>query len=92
MHHVRTAHGGLIASAPDLVRFLDNFWMDGSRRKMGEGRSYVFFGSLPGTWSVVIQRRDGMNIAALFNQRTDASKLPYDSIRKILNGAAGAGE
>jgi CubicO group peptidase (beta-lactamase class C family) len=82
------AHGGLIASAPDLVRFLDAYWMDGSPRKMGESRTYSFFGSLPGTWSVVIQRADGVNIAALFNQRTDPSGLPYEAIRKMLNAAA----
>jgi N-acyl-D-amino-acid deacylase len=85
------AHGGLIASAPDLVRFLDAYWMDGSPRKSGESRTYSFFGSLPGTWSVVIQRADGVNIAALFNQRTDSSGLSYEAIRKMLNGAAAKG-
>ena len=82
------AHGGLIASAPDLVRFLDAYWMDGSPRKQGQSAQYVFFGSLPGTWSVVIQRPNGYNIAALFNQRTDPSGLKYEAIRKLLSAAA----
>jgi CubicO group peptidase (beta-lactamase class C family) len=79
------SHGGLIASAPDLVRFLDAYWMDGHPRKAGQSATYTFFGSLPGTWSVVIQRPDGINMAALFNQRTDPSRLSYDLIRDMLD-------
>ena len=54
------AHGGLIASAPDLVRFLQAYWMDGQPRKNGS-QSNTFFGSLPGTWTMVVrQRPDGV--------------------------------
>ena len=63
------SHGGLIASAPDMVKFLQAYWMDGSERKPGQTASYVFFGSLPGSHTCIIQRPDGVNIAALFNQR-----------------------
>jgi CubicO group peptidase (beta-lactamase class C family) len=80
--------GGLIASAPDLVRFLQAYWVDGEPRRPGETYSYTFFGSLPGTKAVVIQRPDGVNIAALFNQRVDPSGLSYDDIRDVLNRAA----
>jgi CubicO group peptidase (beta-lactamase class C family) len=82
------AHGGLIGASPDLVRFLQAYWLDGRPRKAGESATYTFFGSLPGTWTVVMQREDGVNIAALFNQRTDPSGLPYEAIEKILNKAA----
>jgi len=82
------AHGGLIASAPDLVKFLDAYWMNGNPRKAGQSASYTFFGSLPGTWSVVIQRPDGVNMSALFNQRSDASGLKYEAIRDVLNETA----
>ncbi len=81
------AHGGLIASAPDLVRFLDAYWMNGQPRK-GGNHSFSFFGSLPGTWTVAIQRPDGLSIAAFFNQRTDPSGLKYEAISDVLNKTA----
>ena len=61
--------------------------MNGQRRKDGAA-AHAFFGSLPGTWTVAIQREDGFNIAALFNQRSDPSGLPYEDIRTLLNRAA----
>jgi CubicO group peptidase (beta-lactamase class C family) len=61
------SHGGLIANAPDLVRFFREYSMDGRK-----GSNYIgtFFGSLPGTWTLVQQRPDGIVYAALFNQRS----------------------
>lgn len=82
------AHGGLIMSAPDLVRFLEKHWIDGQPRKAGESKGFSFFGSLPGTWTMALQRADGVNIAALFNQRTDPSGLGYEPIRDVMNRAA----
>jgi len=82
------AHGGLIASSADVVRFLDHYWIDGKPREAGQKKSYSFFGSLPGTWTVAIQRPDGVNIVALFNRRKDPSGLPYDTIRTVLDKAA----
>lgn len=82
------AHGGWIASSVDVVRFLDHWGIDGQPRVKGERKNFAFFGSLPGTWTVAIQRPDGVNISALFNQRSDPSRLPYDAILKMLNQAA----
>jgi CubicO group peptidase (beta-lactamase class C family) len=82
------AHGDLISSAPDMVRFLQAYWIDGSPRKPGQSATHDSFGSLPGTWTVIVQRSDGFNIAALFNQRDDPSGLSYDAIRNVLNAAA----
>lgn len=82
------AHGGLIASAPDLVKLFDVYWMNGSVRKPGDAASFKHFGSLPGTWAFVRQRDDGVTIAALFNQRTDPSGLSYNPIENVLNAAA----
>jgi CubicO group peptidase (beta-lactamase class C family) len=82
------AHGGLIASAPDLVKLFDVYWMNGRVRKPGDTASFKFFGSLPGTWAFVRQGPDGVTIAALFNQRTDPSGLSYDPIEDVLNAAA----
>jgi CubicO group peptidase (beta-lactamase class C family) len=82
------SHGGLIGTAPDLVRFLQAYWMDGSPRKPGQSATYNFFGSLPGTWTVIMQRPGGLSIAALFNQRTDPSGLSYDKIENVLDVAS----
>jgi CubicO group peptidase (beta-lactamase class C family) len=81
------AHGGLIASAADLVRFAQAYSVDGEPRNTESrlaGRS-VAFGSLPGTFSMLLWRDDGANLAALFNQRTDPSGLSYDAIKEALN-------
>ncbi len=79
----------MAASAPTLVRFLDRYWINGDPREAGQnGYVYWFFGSLPGTFTFIYQRPDGVNIAALFNQRADASGLPYDAIKGVMDGAA----
>jgi hypothetical protein len=61
---------------------------EGARCKAGTSGSYTFFGSLPGTFTLVVQRPDGVNLAVLFNQRTDPSGLSYEDIEKVLNKAA----
>ncbi|MBX2821696.1 MAG: serine hydrolase [Rhodothermaceae bacterium] len=81
------AHGGLIASAPALTYFLDGYWLSGEPRS-GNGGTYQFNGSMPGTYTYVIQRPSGVNIAVLFNQRADASGLSYAAIRDALIQAA----
>jgi N-acyl-D-amino-acid deacylase len=84
------AHGGLIASAGDLVRFLKAYTLDGRpRTPQTSGRS-VAFGSLPGTFAMALQRPDGVLIAVLFNQRRDSSGLAYERIEDAMNRAAEA--
>lgn len=83
------AHGGLIGSAPDLVRFLDAYWISGEPRK-GNGQSWTHFGSLPGTWAMVLQTRNGVNVAALFNRRSDPSGASYNEIETLMRAAADA--
>ncbi len=79
------AHGGMISSAPDLTKFLNAYSIGGQPRKAGDAGSGSFFGGLPGTHTLVVQRNDGVNYAALFNQRTDPSGLDYNDIRKMLD-------
>jgi CubicO group peptidase (beta-lactamase class C family) len=81
------AHGGLIASARAVAEFLDSYWISGVPRA-GNGQSWAFFGSLDGTWTLARQRADGVNIVALFNQRSDPSGLKYDLIMEQLDRAA----
>jgi len=65
--------GGLIASAPALVRFLEHHWLSGAPRGHGERGSWVVFGSLPGTSATVRQLPSGVNYAVLMNARREAS-------------------
>lgn len=65
--------GGLIASAPALVRFLERYWLSGAPRRPGERGSWTFFGSLPGTSAMVRQLPSGANYAVLMNARREAS-------------------
>ncbi|HZL37539.1 MAG TPA: serine hydrolase [Tepidisphaeraceae bacterium] len=80
------SHGGLIASAPDLARFLNAYWISGEPRQ-GNGQSWAFFGSLPGTFTLVQQQPNGINVAALFNQRTDPSGRDYFKIQEMMRQA-----
>jgi CubicO group peptidase (beta-lactamase class C family) len=65
--------GGLIASAPALVRFLERYWLGGAPRRPGERGSWTFFGSLPGTSAMARQLPSGANYAVLMNARREAS-------------------
>lgn len=45
-------------------------------------------GSLPGTYTTLVRRWDGITWAALFNQRSNEKKLPDDAIHAALHCAA----
>lgn len=73
------AFGGLSASALSLCRYMLNYWVGGDRRVPGSyyGWTYIFYGSLPGTTTVIHQSitqnpasTNGLEFAALFNART----------------------
>jgi CubicO group peptidase (beta-lactamase class C family) len=81
------AHGGLIASSRDVVRFLDAYWISGQPRQ-GKGRPGVAFGRLPGTFTMAMQRPNGVNLAALFNQDADASGRDYFALQDLMREAA----
>ncbi|WP_397571466.1 serine hydrolase [Schlesneria sp. T3-172] len=81
------SHGGLLASAPDLVKFLNQYWIDGRPRGPNESKSHLFFGSLPGTHTCFVQRTDGVVWAVLFNQRADSSNLDYNVIQEQIDAA-----
>lgn len=81
------ANGGLIASSRDVVRFLDAYWISGEPRQ-GNGREYLLFGRLPGTFTMAMQRPNGVNLAALFNQDADPSGRDYYALQKSMREAA----
>ena len=53
------AHGGLIGSAPDLVRFLSRYRLNGTPA-LGKPVPDACFGALPGTFTMLMQRGDGV--------------------------------
>jgi len=56
-----------------------------------EGKAnYWHTGSLPGTYTLLVRRHDGVSWAILFNQRTDDKKLPDSEIDPALHRAADA--
>jgi CubicO group peptidase (beta-lactamase class C family) len=83
------SHGGLIASAPDVARFLQAYGIDGQPRSGDNPGAGCFFGSLPGTFTMALGLPDGVSVVALFNQRTDPSLLSYETIRGVMEKAAG---
>lgn len=54
-----------------------------------KGRTdYTHNGSLPGTFTLLMRRSDGLSWAVLFNQRSNDSKLPDLAISQALHAAA----
>jgi N-acyl-D-amino-acid deacylase len=52
--------------------------------------NYWHTGSLPGTWTLLVRRWDGLSWAVLFNLRADDPKLPDAAIDPALHRAAAA--
>ena len=52
--------------------------------------NYWHDGSLPGTYTLLVRRWDGLNWAVLFNQRSDDKQLPDTAIDPALHRAADA--
>jgi N-acyl-D-amino-acid deacylase len=85
---VMDAHGGWVASAPALCRFLDAYWLDGEPRGREEGGEFAFFGSLPGTTAMARQRPDGINVAVLLNgRRDDHIEADCQLLQRSVDGA-----
>lgn len=77
---VMDAHGGLIASAPALCKFSAAYWLNGVRRTQTVSGSFEFFGSLPGTTSMLLQRADRLDVVVLLNGRLEQSYVE-DNLR-----------
>jgi N-acyl-D-amino-acid deacylase len=81
---VMDAHGGLVASAPALCGFMNNYVLNGEKRRPGGTIDSTFFGSMPGTTAMARQRKDGLNVAVLINNRRDAN---YNDDLRTLKAA-----
>jgi CubicO group peptidase (beta-lactamase class C family)/WD40 repeat protein len=78
------SHDGLIASAPDVARFLHICRFDGQPGVPENGATY---GSLPGTFSIAIKRADGLVVVGLFNRRIADSHAGFVAILNLFNKA-----
>jgi N-acyl-D-amino-acid deacylase len=76
------SHGGLIASAPALCRFMQTYWLSGKSRLPGQRQQWFFFGTLPGTTAMARQREDGINIVVLLNNRREPHYTEDNEILK----------
>lgn len=59
-------------------------------RPVKGGANYWHAGSLPGTSSLLVRRRDGLSWVVLFNQRSTKKELPDEAIDAALHRAADA--
>ncbi|TWT62262.1 serine hydrolase domain-containing protein [Rubinisphaera italica] len=80
---VMDSHGGLIASAPALCKYMEQYWLDGKLRNP-QRYYWTYFGSLPGTTAMALQRIDGFNVVVLCNGRRDES---YNEDNQFLNSS-----
>jgi CubicO group peptidase (beta-lactamase class C family) len=80
------AFGGLVASAPEYTKFMENYSVFGNKPK--RGGEWFHRGRLAGTFTIAIWESDGMKIVAFFNQSKDSSGLDYRVIYKVLKQAA----
>ena len=74
-------------------KLADHYYGAGwSVRPVGNnGRAnYWHTGSLPGTFTLLVRRHDGLSWAVLFNQRSEDSKLPDGAIDSAMHRAADA--
>lgn len=61
--------GGLISNAQDLSKFLEHYWANGYPRYEQMGHYFVSNGRSVGSLTLAIQRKDGINVVVLFNNR-----------------------
>jgi CubicO group peptidase (beta-lactamase class C family)/formylglycine-generating enzyme required for sulfatase activity len=80
------SHGGLVASAADMARFMAAYSLSG---RPGDDKTVgAAFGMLPGTFTVAVQRGGGVRLVALFNRSRGPSGRDYFAIQDVLNRAA----
>jgi CubicO group peptidase (beta-lactamase class C family) len=75
--------GPTCASAAYLCLFMKHYWCSGEARE-GVGQEWAGYGSLPGSTAIMVWRRDGIDVVAVFNGRGTAT---HDQIRGELEQA-----
>jgi CubicO group peptidase (beta-lactamase class C family) len=82
---VRAGSGAMTSSAADYCRFLEKYWISGDPRQPGQKAGYTFYGSLPGTTAVAIQRPDGINVTAIANRRDKAGSEWNNELKAAID-------
>jgi CubicO group peptidase (beta-lactamase class C family) len=84
---VMDAHGGLIASAPAVCKFMNKYVLTGDVRIVQTGINTRFFGGLVGTTSMARQRTDGYSVAVLCNNRRVQWKEDNPELMRLMDEA-----
>jgi CubicO group peptidase (beta-lactamase class C family) len=80
--------GGLIASAPDLIRLLESYWLSTGEPRAGDANSYVEIANIPGSSAYVAQYKNGVNVVALFNQGINMTGKDGKDLNSLMSKAA----
>ena len=84
---IMDAHGGWIASAPALCKFMNKYVLNGDVRVVATGIDMAFFGGLVGTTSMARQRKDGYAVAVLCNNRRLVWKEDNAELMRLMDEA-----
>ena len=84
---VMDAHGGLIATAPAVCKFMNKYVLNGDVRVVATGIDMCFFGGLVGTTSMARQRIDGYSVAVLCNNRRLVWKEDNAELKRAMDEA-----
>jgi N-acyl-D-amino-acid deacylase len=87
---VMDAHGGWVASAPAICKFLNRYVLDGELRGSQTGWDTTFFGGLIGTTSMARQRPDGYSVAVLCNNRRLVWKEDNAELKRAMDAGIDA--
>lgn len=91
------ANAGLVASAPDVCKFLDHYWLSGEPRQVDQDLQWAYFGNLASTTALARQRPDGSNVVVLCNARRKESSQEDDDhallqlVEQALDAASNLG-
>lgn len=80
------SNGGLICSAPDYVRFLKAFQLNGEPSRTN-GHDGGFFGSLPGTTAMALHESNRILITVVFNKRLLPANESLNKLREQMLAA-----
>ena len=86
----RDSNGRIITTSRALLTYLQNFIVYGPNiwLSWAQGANWAHSGSLPGSESIAYQRKDGINIAVIFNKRNTTASYAVtvkDTLKTIID-------
>ena len=79
--------GGLISSSLDLCKFLNHYWGNGQPRHQQTGHNFHMNGRSVGTLALALQRKDGINVAVMFNNRHNRDNNKDQELQDLIEKA-----